>query len=86
MEHVSVLEPTSEARHGPELRDACQHRSPPRRRGGVRCRGTCGSVRALLDGVTGSGASNHVAAPKPSYAEGQVQSFGTCDNTRALPK
>jgi hypothetical protein len=56
MRHVSAPEPTSEAGRGPEPRDVCQCRSPPRRRGRVRCRGTHDSTEALLDGEVGSGA------------------------------
>jgi hypothetical protein len=66
MGYVSAPEPTSEAGYGPELRDVCQHRSPTRRSGGVRCQGMRGSAEALLDGEAGSEASRHVAAPEPS--------------------
>jgi hypothetical protein len=57
MGHMSALEPSSEVGRGLEPMDACQHRSPPRRRGGVQCRGMCGSAGALLDGEAGFGAS-----------------------------
>jgi hypothetical protein len=66
MRHVLAPEPTCEAGHDPKLSDACQRWSPPRRRGGVQCRGTRGSVGALLEGETGSGASGHVTALEPS--------------------
>jgi hypothetical protein len=49
-------------RRGPVPKDVCQHRSPPRRGGAVRCQGTHGSTRALLDGEAGSNAEGCVAA------------------------
>jgi hypothetical protein len=63
---MSVPEPTSEAGCGLEPRDAGPHRSPPRWRGGVCCRGTCDSTRALLDREAGSGAEGRVVASEPS--------------------
>jgi hypothetical protein len=38
-----------------------QHRSSPEQGGGVRCHGTCGSVKTLPSRVAGSGAAGHVA-------------------------
>jgi hypothetical protein len=53
-------------RWGPVPNDVCQHRSPLRRGGAVRCRGTHGRTRALLDGEAGSNAKGRVAALEPS--------------------
>jgi hypothetical protein len=65
MGHVAVPDPTSEPGHNLKLMEACQRQSPHRRQGGVQCQGTCGSVRALLNGEVGSEASRHVAALEP---------------------
>jgi hypothetical protein len=46
--------------------DTWQRRSPSEQGGGVRCRGTRGSARALPSMEAGSGVMGHVAAPEPS--------------------
>jgi hypothetical protein len=66
MGHVLASESTSEVGCGLELIDVCQRRSPPRRRGEVRRRGTRGYAGALLDGEAGSGVLGHVAGPEHS--------------------
>jgi hypothetical protein len=48
--------------------DTWQCRSPHEQGGGMRCRGTHGSVGALPSREAGSGAVGHMAAPEPSRA------------------
>jgi hypothetical protein len=66
MGHVAAQVPTSEVGCGPEPMDVCQRRSPPRRGGEVRRRGTRGYAGALLDVEVGSRVLGHVAGPEHS--------------------
>jgi hypothetical protein len=68
MRHVAAPEPTSVGRQGPELRNMWQHRSSTQQGGEARGHVTHDSTGAHLSKEVGSGATGHVAAPKPTSA------------------
>jgi hypothetical protein len=66
MGHVAALEPTSVARRGPELKNAWRRQSSTQHGDEARGHGPHGSIGANLCKEVRSGATGHVAAPKPT--------------------